>query len=378
MQMPLNVTLLRVGFTLALAGLSQLKAAEPTAGEQYWLELLNRARSDPQGELTRLTNYSGPTTFGSPASNDSDIAASLAAFGTSAATLAAQWSSLQTAAPLAWNSGLGGTADTYSALMVAMDSDLHTLDGIAQSNLDQRLVGVSRYGANWLDLGENLYAGAASVFHGHAGFLLDWGDGNGPSQGGYGNGIQSPADHRANSFFNAFKEIGIGLLEASNSGNTTATGPVVVTQHFGNQVQGSVGNYWSDAILTGVVYNDALLADHFYTPGEGMAGQLINVYVNGALTPQFTSLSEAAGGFNIELVGLVAGDTVRVEAPDSGLSAQTFTLASSVLTYGVDQVTFIDNIRAGFELQPVPEPSSGLLLAGVALMLSARRSRVAR
>jgi uncharacterized protein YkwD len=354
-------------------------AADPTAQEQYWLELINRARNDPAAELARLTNYATPSSFDSPASDDPDIAASLGAFGTSAADLATQWGSLTAAAPLAWNSTLGSTADTYSALMVSLDSNAADLDSVSPANLDVRLVTNGGYGINWLDLGENLYSAAQSVLHGHAGFLIDWGDGNG-GVAGYGNGIQFDAPHRVNTMLGSFKEIGIGVASgAIPPGNIVATGPVVVTQHLGNQVQGSFGSYFSNSILTGVVYQDALLGDHFYTPGEGLGAVTINVYVNGSLAPDFVSLSSAAGGFNIELIGVIAGDTVRVEAPETGLAAQTFTITSQDLSYGPDTVTFYDNIRACFEVAPVPEPGSSLLLAASLLGLSlCQRSRVSR
>ena len=41
-----------------ITGLAQ--AADPTAEQQYWLELTNRFRADPQGELSKLVNFSSP------------------------------------------------------------------------------------------------------------------------------------------------------------------------------------------------------------------------------------------------------------------------------------------------------------------------------
>lgn len=44
---------------LCLLG-SVSEAADPTAEQQYWLELTNRFRADPQGELSKLVNFSSP------------------------------------------------------------------------------------------------------------------------------------------------------------------------------------------------------------------------------------------------------------------------------------------------------------------------------
>jgi uncharacterized protein YkwD len=364
---------------LAIGWTGILRGADPTADEQYWLELINRARSDPPGELERLTNYASPTTFAAQASDDPNIAASLAAFGTDASLLADQWATLQTAPPLAWSAGLANTATTYSQLMISSDAQSHTLDGIAEQDLDLRLVGGTGYGANWADLGENLYAGAQSVLHGHAGFLIDWGDENGPSLPGYGSGIQSPADHRVNVLYYAFKEVGIGLVTNGIPGtNTNATGPYVVTQHFGNQFVQAGLDLISNAILTGVVYEDNLLADHFYSPGEGLGGVPVDVYVNGSLAPVFSGVTNAVGGYNIELAGLVTGDQVHVVAPTTGLVGQDFTIDSSTLSYGSQSVTFYDNLHAAFEAvpTPVPEPSGLFSIASVALFFFGRRRRV--
>src|SRR3569623_2210447 len=116
---------------LGLAGMPMPGRADPTAEQQYWLELINQARMDPAGELGRLVNYDTPTTFGSPPSYDSDIASALNFFGVSASDLAAQWSTLTAAPPLAWNNSLASSAQTYSQLLVTADQQSHTLDGFS-------------------------------------------------------------------------------------------------------------------------------------------------------------------------------------------------------------------------------------------------------
>ena len=54
------------------------RAADPTADQQYWLEMINRMRLNPAAELDILANYSVPgSTFANPSSDDPFVAAAL-------------------------------------------------------------------------------------------------------------------------------------------------------------------------------------------------------------------------------------------------------------------------------------------------------------
>ena len=333
------------------------------------LELTNRFRSDPQGELANLVNFSSPGVWDSNKSNDPSIAFALNFFGTSASDLATQFSSLTAAPPLAWNSALNVSATNYSNLMVTADQQAHSLDGLS---LDQRIVN-GGYSANWLNAGENLFASAQSPFHAHAAFVIDWGDGNGATAG-YGNGIQSPAGHRDLLLNASMKEIGIGFQSIAIPGtNTTAIGPYVVTEHLASQFRFDGTNYVSDAILTGSVFQDTLLADAFYTPGEGLAGKEIDIYNNTTGILVASGFSNSAGGFNITLTGLTNGTVYRVDAPGTGLADKTFTLTEHTDNYGVPVLVY-DNVYESFMV--VPEPGSLLLclVAGLPLLWYRNRS----
>lgn len=358
-----------VGWLFALFLLAeQGRAADPTPEQQYMLELTNRFRSDPQNELARLVNFSSPGVWDTPKADDAYIAYALNFFGTSATELVSQFSLLGAAPPVAWSSALSASATAYSDLMVTNDQQSHTLDGLS---LASRMVN-GGYSANWLELGENLFASTQTITHGHAGFVIDWGDGNGASPG-YGNGIQDPAGHREVLLEPLLKEVGIGFQSITiPGGNTSVAGPYVVTQHFGTQFRFDGAGYFADAILTGSVYQDTLAADLFYTPGEGLGGVTVNVYedVSGILVA--SGFSNTAGGFNIALTGLTDGVVYRVEAPETGLAAQTFTLSSRVENYGAP-VTYYDNVYSSFVV--VPEPRGALLCLVAALCAVASRSR---
>lgn len=355
---------------LGFAGQGTGIAADPTAEQQYWLELINRFRSNPQAELDSLVNFSSPGVWGTPKSDDPSIANALTYFGTSAADLLAQFSSLTAAPPVAWSSALNNSATTYSNLMVSNDQQAHTLDGLS---LSQRITN-GGYTGNWLEVGENLFASTQTLIHGHAGFVIDWGDANGGAPG-FGNGIQNPAGHRDVLLERLFKEVGIGFQSTAIPGsNVNAIGPYVATQHFATQFRYDGASYFSDAILTGSVYQDTIAADLFYTPGEGLAGVAIDVYsdVTGLLVA--SGFTNSAGGFNINLAGLTDGIVYWVEAPSTGLARQFFTLDAHVENQYGPPITFYDNVYASFAV--VPEPGGLLLCLLAALpLLVAQRSR---
>lgn len=369
---PLSVTLAVV----MLAFTTQ--AADPTGVQQYWLELINRMRMDPAGELEQLTNYSVPgTTFGSPASDDPFVNQALQYFNTSASVLASQWTTLTAAPALTWNSNLANAAVTYSNVMVASDLQQHDLDGLT---LDVRVQN-GGYTTQYLEIGEALFATAQNPVHGHAGFAIDWGDDDGNAGNGFGTGIQNPATHREDLMNVNYKEVGIGFQTDSLTGNVNATGPIVTTQHFASQYRLAGSTYVADAFLTGSVYQDTVLNDQFYTPGEGIAGAALFVYddVTNVLLKQGTTNS--AGGYSILLDGLQTGQVYRVEAPSTGQSSQTFTISSRTVLYensdpsGPDvPVTYYDNVYARFEA--VPEPTSALLvlMVGIGAYFHRRRS----
>lgn len=349
-----------VGFVGCVTGAS---AADPTPEQQFWLELINRMRRDPGAELERLTNYAAPGVWGSPKSDDADVAAALNFYGVDAAALASQWSTLTAAPPLAWSNALNQSAGTYSNVMVNADEQAHGLDGL---NLEQRITN-GGYTNNWLELGEALFAKAASPLHGHAAMAIDWGPGP--------DGLQSPATHREAVMDPLFKEVGIGFQSgAIPGGNVDVTGPLVVTEHFASQFRQTAGNFYADAILTGVVYEDTIAADLFYTPGEGWSGVPVIVYNDVTDAQVASGVTNSAGGYNIPLAGLTEGVVYRVEAPDSGLPGQTFSLNSQTVDYGVP-VTVYDNAYVSF--QAVPEPGSAILLGIAAALVWTRRSRSA-
>ncbi len=124
-----------------------------------------------------------------------------------------QWSELEPTAPLAWNEQLTDAALAHTELMLSFDQQSHRLPG--EPSLGQR---IRDAGYPLTRATENIYAFAESHTHGHAGFVVDWGEGPG--------GIQSPAGHRDNYMDPDVQEVGIAVL--SDNDPRTSVGPILV------------------------------------------------------------------------------------------------------------------------------------------------------
>jgi uncharacterized protein YkwD len=289
-------------FTLLLlfAGLlgptASLVYGEPTDEQQYGLQLINRFRSDPVGELDRMVNYAQPgtgTTWANPAADDRSVDSALRFFGTDPAELRRQFQRLTPSPPLAWSDALGQSSSYYSQVMIDRDQQSHELDVYATPGytLIDRVRQEGGYAfAGGGTVGENIFAFAESVEHTHAAFLVDWG--TGPT------GIQNPPGHRENLLNSLFREIGIAIAPESNS--STDVGPLVVTQHL-------AVDFAAGPFLTGAVYADHD-HDQFYTPGEGIGDLQLQLVRIGSESPLRSTSLYGSGGYRLDLRGVAVGD----------------------------------------------------------------------
>jgi uncharacterized protein YkwD len=234
------------------------------------LELINRMRSQPSAELDLLLN-----------SGNSSVNFALDFFNVDLNVLRAQWLSLEAVQPLAWSGELYDAAINHNERMIQQDTQSHRLSG--ELALGDRIAAT---GYNWSTVGENIYAFSNSVFHGHAGFAIDWGFS--PT------GIQPSHSHRNNIMNNNFREVGLSVTPENNP--TTSVGSLVVTQNFGSRF--NFGNSW----LLGVVFDDRTVDDNFYTSGEGLAEVAVTA-VNIATEQSFTTTTWNAGGYQMQLPG---------------------------------------------------------------------------
>lgn len=242
----------------------------PTAEEQLQLELINRARRDPRGELDRLVVDRDMATGVTP-----EITSALMAFEVDLDRVAQDLMARSAVAPLAWNPALGESAWRQTTLMVDFDTQSHMLPG--EPGLGDRLTQAGY--AGWTAAAENIFGFAVDPLFVHAAYVIDWGFGPG--------GVQSPAGHR-NAILNPiYTEIGIGHVTVPEG--SRSLGPAVNTQHVATRP--------GEAILTGVVFDD-LDGDAFYDIGEGLGGATVTA-VGSAGT--FTVETWASGGYSLAL-----------------------------------------------------------------------------
>jgi hypothetical protein len=299
---------------------------EPTNEEQYYLELINRARANPIAEGIRLAT-----------TTDSNVVSTYSWFGVNLVLMQSQLAAIPAAPPLSMNATLATAARAHSQNMLQNNYQGHTgPDGL----LPARLAAYTS-GANGWSIGENVYAYCKSVWYGHVGFEVDWG---GSAANG---GMQSPAGHRANIHSTTFREVGVGVVLGS-AGGSSGVGPQLVTQDFG--VTGSLLPF-----VTGVVYRD-LNGNNFYDPGEGVGG--VTVTISGVSTYAVTA---ASGGYSVPV-------------PASGDYTVTFSGGSAPTTQKNVSVVNSQNVKADYivngSVAPSPTPtatppSSGPVLANI-------------
>lgn len=212
---------------------------DPTNDEQYMLELVNRARANPTAEGVRLMDTDDPA-----------VQQAYSFFNINKAATKTAFAGYAVRPPLAFHTDLLRAARAHTADMIANNFQGHTSSNGDDLTKRYQKVGYSSQGM----YGENVAAYSNTVWYGHCGLNVDWGEQN-----------QIDLGHRSNIMnfdnFN-YTEIGIGITKTSGGLQTGTVGPYVITQDFGLR---------SVIYITGVVYRDAN-GNNFYDQGEGVAG----------------------------------------------------------------------------------------------------------
>ena len=280
----LAVIMLVMSMVLPAYGIAQMQQlfshGDPTPEEQLMLEYINRARANPTEEGIRLMDTQDPRVQGAYQYFKIDPVATKKAFTT-----------YPQRPPLAFHTKLIDAARVHSR-----DMDQNNFQGHTSSNgeeLGARYAKVSYASAGMY--GENVAAYSESVWHGHCGLNVDWGEEN-----------QKELGHRSNimNFGNAvYTEIGIGIIYNGKGLSSGYVGPYVVTQDFG------IGQ---TRYVVGVVYDDKN-KNGFYDIGEGIP--------NVKLVPNrgsFYTVTGSSGGYALPYSG---GSSLTVVASEGGLSA---------------------------------------------------------
>jgi len=237
----------------------------PSAQQQYMLELVNLARTNPAAIAERVTT-----------NLDADVKATISHYQVNLDQVRSAISSLPAKPPLAWNSGLAQAAQDHSQDQANTGVQSHA--GSDGSDLGTRL---DRAGyENRTTAGENAFAYSKSVDEAMEAFMIDWG----VPDNGHRNNILQPDTSQDNSY----RDVGIGIVDTKS----TSVGPVVITQNFGAQAN-------AKPQLLGVAYNDP---DHenFYEPGQGRGDVTIDA-VNQATGATSSVQTWDSGGYQIPL-----------------------------------------------------------------------------
>jgi uncharacterized protein YkwD len=231
-----------------------LASAIPSATDQYVLELLNSARANPSGYAASL----------GIALNE----------GLPAGTI-----STAAKPPLAFNYYVVDAAQKHSDWMLATDTFSHK--GSGGSNAETRMKASGYvFGAQpiW---SENIAFKATSSTIDPNVFAKQIIESLFIDQNVSGRG------HRVTMMDPKFLEVGIG----SRVGEYKGFNAMMMTQDFATN---------TGPFLTGVIYSDTVLANKFYTPGEGLGGIIITAIRDGGGQTYRTQTS-AVGGYSLQL-----------------------------------------------------------------------------
>ncbi|HEY2785245.1 MAG TPA: FG-GAP-like repeat-containing protein [Fimbriiglobus sp.] len=284
----------------------------PSAGlspqEQYFLQLINRGRSDPAAEAAR---------FGIDLNE-----------GLAAGTLPAD-----AAQPLAANTSLQTAIEGQLAYLASTGTFSHVgPDG----SLPWDRTTAAGYPSTFV--AENLAyqtgpMSAAALDNLYRLLFVDSGvDGRG---------------HRVNMLSSSYREIGSGVTTG-----LTASGPqgVIVGQDYG------VAS--GRPLLTGVAYSDTVIADHFYSIGEGLGGLTVTALSRGGLT--YTTTTDSSGGYEM---ALPPGEYTVTFSTPSGQTSAGFAATIGSLNVQLDY-TGSSSVSPPI-VPPSPPPPPGLVTGTV-------------
>jgi uncharacterized protein YkwD len=281
-----NVRLQFIALSLLVAaGLSpaiaqtQYSIGYPSPGQQYMLELINRARANADTEAVRLaigSRQEGPPMIGGQV-----------------------WTIQNNTQPLSWNPLLYNCAQNHSKLL---------------NDNDQFFLGVSPHTFGGKDPSQRIADAGYSMapyngptnngsFPGPENVAENVSIGSGPFTGakliatlmGQHNDLftdQTVAGrgHRSTTTLAFFREIGVGVTAGNDNNSGNNWDSLYTVQNFGTQTN-------STPFITGVVYQDTN-GNGFYDPGEGIGG--IRVDVPGS---NFFAITTPSGGYSVPVPG---------------------------------------------------------------------------
>ncbi len=276
-----------IGTAMLLLALDA-QARQPTDLEQYFLEIVNRARADPEAEVVRLSSKAWGDDD-SPASPDLNE-------GLPPGTIPPT-----PKPPLAFDVRLIDSASDYADFLLAEEKFGHGEDGTPLTRMQAAGYPFSSPAASGENIGISSYnvllpLSEALLEEHHVGYFVD------RNVAGRG--------HRISLLNAAFREVGIAVRLDSDGESYFGPGyhDIVSVQNFAR----SSGRVF----VTGAIYRDAD-ANGFYGPGESAGAMPLEVRTSGGVRVA-AGTSFASGGYSINLAGVPAGSYYLVAFGGAG------------------------------------------------------------
>ncbi len=266
-------------------------ATEPTAQEQYMLELVNRARLNPQAEADR--SLGGNLNEG----------------------LAPGTISTKPKQPLAFDLKLEQAAQGHSQSMLEKNYFAHQ-----DPNGSQPGDRATSAGFNWNRVGENI------AWQGSTGKVDPTTVVGQQQKDLFVDTTEADRGHRTNMMDPNFSSVGISAKQGEFKQNGTKYNSVMTTQDFGKDPK-------SNPVLTGVVFTDKVVDDNFYTVGEGVGNVRVNAVGNDGKTYSTTTMT--AGGYSL---ALPPGTYAVSFSSDFDRDGKVDTTAAKTVTIGTENV----------------------------------------
>jgi len=270
--------------------------AQPSVYEQFMLEMVNRARLNPQAE------------------------ADLLGIGLNDGIKASDTISSDPKQPLAFNSLLIDSSRSHSQWM--LDTDTFSHKGVNDTGSNQRMRDAGyQFTGSWTS-GENIaYKGTTGTVN-VAVFTEDIHENLFKSSG-----------HRKNILKTDFREIGI----ATTTGEFDGFNALMVTQNFAKS--------GSDVFLTGVAYDDLVIDDDFYTVGEELA-EIDVTAIDTTTRTSYTTATMDAGGYQLALPSGTYDVSFSDNNQNLGTSSQ-ITINSENIKLDLDTSNIITTVFTG-------------------------------
>ena len=242
--------------------------AQPSANEQYMLEMVNRARLNPTGEANL---------FGLADLNDKLPAGTITP---------------DPKQPLAFNELLMDSSRTHSQWMIDNNEFSHYIfdeNDIDPNTNQPRIISTPRQRMEeaGYDFTSGGYSGENIARQGTTGTV----DATSFTEDRH-EGLFLSSGHRKNILQPVFREVGIAATEGQYTKNGTTYNGLIVTQNFAKS--------GSNLFLTGVAYDDLVTEDDFYTVGEGLAGIGVTA-TNVSSGTSHNTTTMTAGGYQMAL-----------------------------------------------------------------------------